>query len=40
MNINGTNIAAGIVPYTTEDTFATHDSLYGKGGWKEVDTIE
>ncbi len=40
MNINGTNIAAGIVPYTTEDTFATHDSLYGKGGWREVATTE
>lgn len=38
-NISGTNVAAGIAPFTTEDTYATHDSQYGKGGWKEVATI-
>lgn len=38
-NIQGTNIAAGIAPFTTDDTYATHDSKYGKGGWREVDTI-
>jgi hypothetical protein len=35
-NISGTNLAAGIVPFTTEDTYATHSSEYGKGGWHEV----
>lgn len=36
-NISGTNVAASIVPFTTEDTFPTHESIYGKGGWREVD---
>ena len=40
MNISGTNVAAAIVPFTTEDTYPTHDAQYGKGGWREVDTIE
>ena len=35
-NISGTNLAAAIVPFTTEDKFATHLSKYGKGGWREV----
>ena len=38
-NIKGTNVASGIVPFTTEDRFPTHYSKYGKGGWREVDTI-
>ena len=37
--INGTNVAAKIVPFTTEDQFATHEAQYGKGGWREVATI-
>lgn len=37
-NIAGTNIAAPIVPFTTEDSYATHDSQYGKGGWREIQT--
>ena len=37
-NISGTNLAAGIVPFTTEDTYATHTSTYGKGGWHEATT--
>ena len=36
----GTNVAAAIVPFTTEDAFATHDAKYGKGGWREVATVE
>lgn len=36
----GTNIASGIVPFTSEDSFPTHYSEYGKGGWREVSTIE
>lgn len=35
-SISGTNVAAGVVPFTTDDTFPTHYSEYGKGGWKEV----
>lgn len=38
-NIQGTNLAAAIAPFTTDDTYATHDSQYGKGGWHEVLTI-
>lgn len=34
--LNGTNVAAKVVPFTTEDTYATHVSEYGKGGWHEV----
>jgi len=37
--IPGTNVASGIVPFTTEDEFPTHYSEYGKGGWREVATI-
>jgi hypothetical protein len=39
--IPGTNIAASIVPFDTLDTYATHQSKYGQGGWHEVtDLIE
>lgn len=38
-NILGTNVAAPVVPFTSEDKYATHDSIYGKGGWREVDTL-
>lgn len=38
-NLKGTNIAAKIVPFTEDDTYSTHDSLYGLGGYKEVSTI-
>lgn len=39
-DILGTNVAAAIVPFSTEDTFATHYAKYGNGGWREVQTIE
>lgn len=39
-NIPGTNVTSCIVPCTDEDNYATHDSTYGKGGWREVRTIE
>lgn len=39
-NLIGTNIAAPIVPHTTNDTYPTHDSIYGKGGYREVATIQ
>lgn len=38
--LKGTNLAAPVLPFTTGDTYPTHDSLYGKGGWKEVETID
>lgn len=38
--INGTNLAASIVPFTTDDQFATHHAKYGQGGWQEVATIQ
>lgn len=38
--LKGTNVYAPIVPGTEEDTYATHDSRYGKGGYRETDTIE
>lgn len=39
-DILGTNVASGVVPFTTEDQYATHYSKYGNGGWREVATIE
>lgn len=39
-NILGTNIAALVAPFTTDDTYPTHDSVYGLGGWREVASIE
>ena len=38
-NINGTNLASGITPFTTDDTYATHYEDYGKGGYRTVNTI-
>jgi hypothetical protein len=35
----GTNISAVIVPFDSNDTFATHDQFYGKGGFKQVSTL-
>ena len=34
--ILGTNLSAMIAPFTTADTFATHDAKYGKGGFRSV----
>lgn len=38
-NLKGTNVISMIVPTNHADTYATHDSIYGKGGWREVDTL-
>ncbi|MBI1313682.1 hypothetical protein GC176_20510 [bacterium] len=35
-SVPGTNVAAPVVPFTTDDQYPTHDSQYGKGGWREV----
>ena len=34
--IPGTNVAAPIVPGSTEDVFPTHDAQYGRGGFRAV----
>lgn len=40
MRIQGkTNITAGVAPFDSADTFETHSALYGKGGWRTVNTI-
>lgn len=36
----GTNIASSIVPFDSEDTYATHEDTYGKGGWHTVVSVE
>lgn len=37
--LHGTNVAAGVIPFTDADVYPTHFSVYGKGGWHEVSTI-
>lgn len=36
--IKGTNVAAPVVPFDTDDIYATHDEQYGKGGFRTVAT--
>lgn len=38
-SIAGTNLAAPVVPFTTDDFYPTHKAQYGQGGWQEVATI-
>lgn len=38
--IGGTNVPNRIVPYTTDDTYATHDEQYGRGGYRAVATVD
>lgn len=38
--IKGTNIGSPIVPFTTDDIYATHEAKYGKGGYRCVSTIK
>jgi len=38
--LKGTNIASGIVPFTDQDTYPTHYSQFGKGGYRTVKTLE
>ena len=35
-NIEGTNIAAPVVPFSITDKFPSHEAIYGKGGWRTV----
>ena len=37
--IKGVNIPSTIVPFTTDDTYATHIDTYGKGGFRSVRTL-
>lgn len=39
-DIKGTNISAPVVPFTTDDIFATHEAIYGKGGYRTVENVE
>ena len=34
--IKGTNVSATVVPFSTEDKYATHDESYGRGGYRTV----
>lgn len=37
--LKGTNVAAPIVPFDSNDTYPTHDDQYGIGGFRSVQTI-
>lgn len=37
--LKGTNVYSPVVPGTSDDKYPTHYSLYGKGGYKAVNTI-
>lgn len=37
-DIQGTNLAAPVVPFTTDDIYPTHYAEYGKGGYRSVTT--
>lgn len=37
--VKGTNIPAAVVPFTSEDKYATHSEEYGRGGYRSVDTV-
>jgi hypothetical protein len=38
--IKGTNVIAPVVPFSTDDVHPSHESRYGKGGYRTVATIE
>jgi hypothetical protein len=38
-DLKGTNIAGPVVPFTSDDTYATHLAKYGKGGFRSVQNI-
>ncbi len=39
-NLYGTNVSATIKPFTDADNFPTHEAIYGKGGYRSVDSID
>src|SRR5690606_28300913 len=38
-NIPGTNVTAPIVPFSTDDIFASHLAKYGQGGWRTAEDL-
>lgn len=40
VELNGTRVCSTVVPFTADDTYATHDEKYGKGGYRTVNSIE
>lgn len=38
--LKGFNISGTLVPFTSEDTYATHDEQYGRGGYRTVASIQ
>ncbi len=38
-NIPGTNVIAPIVPFSTDDIFASHLAKYGHGGWRTAEDL-
>jgi len=38
-NLRGTNVSAAVVPFTDQDRYATHEDIYGKGGYRVVETL-
>ena len=37
--IPGTNVSAMVVPFDTQDIYATHNDKYGRGGFRVLDTL-
>lgn len=40
VDLYGTRVGSTIVPFTADDTYATHDEQYGKGGYRTVESID
>lgn len=38
-DLYGTNVAGKVVPFTTDDTYASHEDIYGQGGLMSVTDI-
>lgn len=38
-DIKGTNVASRLAPFSKQDEYATHEAIYGKGGYKSVKTL-
>lgn len=37
--LKGTNVSSALRPYDSQDTYATHEAQYGKGGHRTVNTL-
>lgn len=40
VELYGTRVGSTVVPFTADDTYATHDEQYGKGGYRTVESID